>query len=224
MCKDTYRFKQMNSTANSESTNLWRNSLIMLGLFTAHVIINHRLVSLGVAPVGTDPCDGVNAYAFITVAFIAIGSTLRMFSGHHSSSPLRYLYIVRSQLAVLFAIFITFAAEIIALIRNPETWIRNRFADSVFALLGALPVVTVHTSADPGYTTKQDIAELIAMDTHDITCRDRHRCPHCLSGMANLQFLKNRAHPHRCSRSAGGLHPDAPFTAPDRAEWIRCPS
>jgi hypothetical protein len=142
MCKDTSGFEQMNSTANSESTNLWRNSLVMLGLFAAHVII-HRLVSLGA--LGTDPCDGVNAFAFSTIAFIAIGFTLRMFSGHNSSSPLRYLYIVRSQLAVLFAIFITFTAEIIALIRNPETWIGNRFAESVFALLGALTVVTVAT-------------------------------------------------------------------------------
>jgi hypothetical protein len=68
-----------------------------------------------------------------------------MFSGHHSSPPLRYLYIVRSQQAVLFAIFITFAAEIIALMRNPERWIGNRFAESVFAFLGALTVVTVAT-------------------------------------------------------------------------------
>jgi hypothetical protein len=135
----------MNSTANNESPKLWRNSLVMLGLLSAHVIINHRLVSRRVAGVGTDPCDAVNAFAFYTIAFIAIASLLRIFSSHHSSSPLRYLYIVRSQLAVLFAIFITFAAEIIALIRNPETWIGNRFAESVVALLGALTVVTIAT-------------------------------------------------------------------------------
>jgi hypothetical protein len=138
----------MDSTANNESSKLWRNSLVMLGLLAAHVIINHRFVSRFVslrAPLGTDPCDGVDLFAGITIVFIAIGSTLRMFSGHHSSSPLRYLYIVRSQQAVLFAIFITFTAEIIALIRNPETWIGNRFAESVFALLGALTVVTVAT-------------------------------------------------------------------------------
>ena len=134
----------MNSTASNESTNLWRNSLIMLGLLTAHLIMNHRLASLR-APVGTDPCDGVNGFAFFTIVFIAIGSTLQMFSGHHSSSSLRYLYIVRSQQAVLFAIFITFTAEIIALIRDPEPWIGNRFAESEFALIGALTVVTVAT-------------------------------------------------------------------------------
>jgi hypothetical protein len=126
-------------------TGLWRNSVVMLILFFAHVMTNRRLAFLGVAPVGTDPCDGVNAFAFFTIVFIAIGSTLRMFSGHHSSSPLRYLYIVRSQQAVLFAIFITFTAEIIALVRNPETWIGNRFAESLFALIGALTVVTVAT-------------------------------------------------------------------------------
>jgi hypothetical protein len=135
----------MNVMARDRPTGLWRNSVVMLILFFAHVMTNRRLAFLGVAPVGTDPCDGVNAFAFFTIVFIAIGSTLRMFSGHHSSSPLRYLYIVRSQQAVLFAIFITFTAEIIALVRNPETWIGNLFAESVFALIGALTVVTVAT-------------------------------------------------------------------------------
>jgi hypothetical protein len=58
---------------------------------------------------------------------------------------LRYLFTVRSQQAVLFAIFITFVAEIIALLRNPERWIGNRFAELLFALVVALTVVTVAT-------------------------------------------------------------------------------
>jgi hypothetical protein len=68
-----------------------------------------------------------------------------MLSGHHSSPALRYLFTVRSQQAVLFAIFITFVAEIIALLRNPERWIGNRFAELLFALVVALTVVTVAT-------------------------------------------------------------------------------
>jgi hypothetical protein len=68
-----------------------------------------------------------------------------MSSGHHSSSPLRHLYTVRSQLAVLFAIFITFMAEIIALARNPASWIGNRFVELLFALIVALTVTTVAT-------------------------------------------------------------------------------
>jgi len=135
----------MNVMARDRPTGLWRNSVVMLILVFAHVLTNRRLTFLGVAPVGTDPCDGVNAFAFFTIVFIAIGSTLRRISGHHSSSPLRYLYIVRSQLAVLFAIFITFTAAIIALVRNPVTWIGNRYAVSVIALIGALTVVTVAT-------------------------------------------------------------------------------
>ena len=60
-------------------------------------------------------------------------------------APLRYLFTVRSQQAVLFAIFITFVAEIIALLRNPERWIGNHFAEWLFALVVALTVVTVAT-------------------------------------------------------------------------------
>ncbi len=133
----------MNVMARDRPTGLWRNSVVMLLLLFAHVITHRKLSFMGVAPVGTDPCDGVNAFAFFTIVFIAIGSILRMVSGNHSWSPMRYLYIVRSQQAVLFAMFITFMAEIIALIRNPRTWVGNHFAESLFGLICALTVVTI---------------------------------------------------------------------------------
>lgn len=135
----------MNLTADDKPTKLWRNSLVMLGLFAAHIIINRRLVSLGVHGVGTDPCDAVNLFAGISILFIVIGSLWKISSRRHSSSPLRYLYTVRSQQAVLFAIFITFTAEIIALARNLAMWTRIVSPIRLFALLGALTAVTVAT-------------------------------------------------------------------------------
>ncbi len=134
----------MDLATNNESPRLWPNALVMVGLLAAHIIINHGFVSVR-APVGTDPCDGVNAFAFYTIAYIAIGSLVRMLSRHYASPPLRYLFTVRSQQAVLFAIFITFAAEIIALLRNPERWIGNLLAELLFALVVALTVVTIAT-------------------------------------------------------------------------------
>jgi hypothetical protein len=150
MCEDTSGLKQMNLTPKNESTKLWRNSLVMLGLLIAHIIINHRLVFLGrshhfVNAVGTDPCDAVNLFAGISILFIVIGSLLTISSGQHSSSPLRYLSTVRSQVAVLFAIFVTFMAEIIALARNLTMWTRVVSPIRLFALLGALTAVTVAT-------------------------------------------------------------------------------
>jgi hypothetical protein len=133
----------MNLTKTGEPTNLWRNSVVMFGLFAAHFIIGHRLVSRRVGGLGTDPCDAVNLFAFVTIALIAIVSLLRMFSG--SSSPLRYLYVIRAQQAVLFAIFMMFMAEIIALARNPEMWTRIVSPTRIFALHGALAAVTVAT-------------------------------------------------------------------------------
>ncbi|HEY3706361.1 MAG TPA: hypothetical protein VGL22_14965 [Terracidiphilus sp.] len=133
----------MNVMARDKPTGLWYNSVVMLALVIAHVMINRRLVSLGVAPVGTDPCDGVNAFAFFAIVFIAIGSIVRLFSGHGSSFPVRDLYSLRSQQAALFAIFITFMAEIIALARNPATWIGIVSPTRLFALLGGLTAVTV---------------------------------------------------------------------------------
>jgi len=133
----------MNLKAKDESTNLWLISLVLFVPFAAHLIINHKLAHLGVAPVGTDPCDGVNAFSFITIAFVAIASAVRRFRDRHSSSPLRYLYIVRSQQAVLFATFVALTAEIIALARNTAMWTRILSPTQLFALLGALAVVTV---------------------------------------------------------------------------------
>ena len=129
--------------AGDKPTGWWRNSVVMLVLFIVHVNVNWRLAFLRVAPVGTDPCDGVNAFAFIVIAFIAIGSILRRFGGHGSSSPVRDLYSLRSQQAALFAFFITFMAEIIALARNPATWIGIVSPTRLFALLGGLTAVTV---------------------------------------------------------------------------------
>jgi hypothetical protein len=133
----------MNLTKTDEPTNRWRNFIVMFGLLTAHFIIGHRLVSRRVGALGTDPCDAVNLFAFVTIALIAIVSLLRMFSG--SSSPLRYLYVIRAQQAVLFAIFMMFTAEIIALARNREMWTRIASPTRIFALHGALAAVTVAT-------------------------------------------------------------------------------
>lgn len=139
----------MNVTANvaskDESTNGWRYSLGMFALFIAHVISQHRLVFLGVASVRTDPCDGVNAFAFYAMALIALGSIARLFSPRHSTSLRYYLYTIRSQQAVLFALFITFMAEIITLTRNLSTWTKIVPPSRLFTVLGGLTAVTVAT-------------------------------------------------------------------------------
>jgi hypothetical protein len=131
----------MNFTKTDEPIKLWRNSVVMFGLFAAHFIVQHRLVSRRVGGLGTDPCDAVVLFAFVTIALIAIVSLLRMFSG--SSSPLRYLYVIRAQQAVLFAIFMMFVAEIIALARSSEMWTRIVSPTRIFALHGALAAVTL---------------------------------------------------------------------------------
>ena len=119
MCEDSSGVNRLDLTPKNEPINLWRNSLVMLGLFVAHIIINHRLGSFRVAGIGSSSlCDAFSIFAGISILFIVVGSLFRMSSGRHSSSDLRYLYAVRAQLAVLFAIFITFMAEIIALARN----------------------------------------------------------------------------------------------------------
>ena len=133
----------MNLTNTDEPTDLWRNSVVMSGLFTAHFIIGHRLVSRRVGGLGTDPCDAVNLFAFVTIALIAIVSLLRMFSGFIVAVAISLRH--PSTAGILFAIFMMFMAEIIALARNPEMWTRIVSPARIFALHGALAAVTVAT-------------------------------------------------------------------------------
>jgi hypothetical protein len=132
----------MTSTPDYQRTRLWLNSLLIIGLFAAHVVTQHRFVSLSVAPVRTDPCDAVNAYAFIAIAFILIAWIWRIFRAAYLSPSARYLCAARSQQAALFAIFMTFAAEVIALARSAAAWEKIVSPTGVFAVLACLVPLT----------------------------------------------------------------------------------
>ena len=111
----------------------------MLGLFIAHIIINHRL---RISPGGWDRQRSVRR-----------GKSLRGYQ--HSVHRKRFLISDSPAVAIhrhtcdtftlsepnwqfFFAIFITFMAEIIALARNFTMWTRIVSPIRLFALLGVL--------------------------------------------------------------------------------------
>jgi hypothetical protein len=133
----------MNPTTDDERARLWPNSVVIFGLLTAHLIIKHKLVSLNVGPVRTDPCDGVNVFAFVSIACVVFGWLRR--SSRPPPLALRFLYALRSQQAALLAILIALLAEIIAMARQPAAWIGIIPAIWLLVLVGALAVATVAT-------------------------------------------------------------------------------
>jgi hypothetical protein len=136
--------------------------------------------------VRTDPCDGVNAYAFIAIAFISVASVLRMLRGRHPSLSTKHLYSVRSQQGVLFAIFITFAAEIIALARNVAAWNRIVSPSWLFTSLAALATLTVILQLLIFLRQQTGISEPFAMDAHHLACGCCADNSRFLSGVANV--------------------------------------
>jgi hypothetical protein len=135
----------MNLTANSQPTSLKSNSAVIIALITVFLITKHSLVALNVPPLRSDPCDAVGAFALITIIFIVITSLVRAFDRHPKSlsSALLPLYLLRSQQAVVLAVFITIAADVVALGRHTAMWVNLVSPTYLLVLLGNLAVIGV---------------------------------------------------------------------------------
>jgi hypothetical protein len=133
----------MNLKVNSP--DLKRNSVVVLGLIIVHLVVKHKLVHLKLPPLRLDPCDAVGAFALITIALIVVGFLYRTFNRYLPSPALQYLYVARSQQAVVLAILITLIADFMVLGRHPAMWIRIVSPMDMFALFGSLTAVAVGT-------------------------------------------------------------------------------
>ena len=220
MCKDTSGFKQMTQSANNDAIKLWPNSLVMLGLVAAHIHNSQPQISVsggGTCRNGSvRRCESIRVFhhcvhrnwldtAVVQQSLFIVPVAIPLRRSIAAGSSLCHLHYICGGDRCSDA--------------GSDGMDQDRFAEPVSRIgLCSGRCNRCRNAADHVYATKQDIAECAAMDTHDITCRGCNGRPRCLSGVANLQPLKNRAHPHRCSRGSGGLHPDAPFAARDRAE------
>lgn len=134
----------MDLIATSAPTSLKRNSAAVFGLITVLLITKRSLVLLKVPPLRSDPCDAVGAFALITIAFVVVVSSFDRYR-KGPLSALQGLYDLRSQQAVVLAVFITITADAVALGRHPAIWISVVSPIHLFALLGTLAVVAVAT-------------------------------------------------------------------------------
>lgn len=130
-------------------TALKRNAVIVFGLaalfYWSFMLAKHDPALRDIIPFGNDPYDAVGSFGVIVGMLIALLSLVRAFQPYreHPPSTAQRVYLIRSQVAVVLAVLITLAADVIAMARNPSMWIGAASRYWLIALLGGMAVVTV---------------------------------------------------------------------------------
>jgi hypothetical protein len=126
---------------------LRRNAVIVLGLAAffswSFMFAKHDPSLRNAIPFGDDPYDAVGSFAVIVGTLIALLSFLRAFWLYREApSMAQRVYLVRSQEAVVLAVFITLATDAIAMARHPSMWMGAASRNKLIALLGVLLIIT----------------------------------------------------------------------------------
>lgn len=122
---------------------LKRNAVVVFGLAVVLVFAKYNLTRLMMIPLRQDPCDAVAIFAFTIIILIPLVSLVRAFGPYRKgpASAAQCLHAIRSQQAVVLAVFITLAADTIALARHPSMWISTGSHNELLAWLGIFAAV-----------------------------------------------------------------------------------
>jgi hypothetical protein len=126
---------------------LKRNAVIVLGLaalfYWSFMFAKHDPALRNVIPFGDDPYDAVGSFGVIVGILIALLSLFRAFRPYREAPSIaQRVYLVRSQEAVVLAIFITVASDAVAMARHPAMWMDAASRGKLVALLGVLVIIT----------------------------------------------------------------------------------
>ncbi|HUY80920.1 MAG TPA: hypothetical protein VMU92_04285 [Acidobacteriaceae bacterium] len=92
-------------------------------------------------PFGDDPYDAVGSFACVAGALLAFTALVRAYFPYRSGPDRRQkLYLVRSQMAVVLAVFLTAAADATAMARYPEQWYPAFWSFAVIAVVAVMVV------------------------------------------------------------------------------------
>ena len=127
---------------------LRRNAVIVFGLgclfYWSFMFAKHDAALRDVIPFGDDPYDAVGSFAVIVGMLIALLSLVRAFRPYREDpSTTQRTYLVRSQEAVVLAVFMTLTSDVVAMGRHPSMWVGAASRDRLIALVGGMAVVTV---------------------------------------------------------------------------------
>ena len=123
------------------------NAVIVFALgalfYWSFMFAKHDPALRDVIPFGDDPYDAVGSFGVIVGKLIALLSLVRAFRPYREApSTMRRAYLVRSQEAVVLAVFMTLASDLVAMARHTSMWVGAASRDRLIALVGGMAVVT----------------------------------------------------------------------------------
>jgi hypothetical protein len=94
-----------------------------------------------IIPFGDDPYDAVGSFACVVGALLAFVALVRAYYPYRSGPDrMQMLYLMRSQLAVVLAVFITATADATAMARYPQQWYPSFWGYAVMAVVAVMVV------------------------------------------------------------------------------------
>jgi hypothetical protein len=126
---------------------LKRNAVIVFALgslfYWSFMFAKHDPALRDVIPFGDDPYDAVGSFGVMVGMLIALLSLVRAFRPYREEpSTMQRAYLVRSQEAVVLAVFMTLASDLVAMARHTSMWVGAASRNKLIALVGGMAVVT----------------------------------------------------------------------------------
>ena len=117
-------------------------SLLAVFFYWSFMYAKHNPALRPVIPFGDDPYDAVGSFASIAGILLALLSAVRAFRPYRNDPPsdAQRVLLVRSQQAVVLAVFITLVSDLVAMARHPQAWTAPASLTTLAALLAGLAI------------------------------------------------------------------------------------
>src|SRR5579883_2764673 len=128
-------------------TRLKMNAVAVLALAVlfhwVFMFMKHDAELSQIIPFGEDPYDAVGSYADVIGMLITLLSLFRAFRPYRKHPPAasQQRYLLRTQTVVVLMVFITLAADVIAMARHPAMWFGERH--ELLTVLGGTALATL---------------------------------------------------------------------------------
>lgn len=130
-----------------------RNALIIVGLAALFhgffMLTKHSPAFRNLIPFGNDPYDAVGSFADIAGVLIALLCVVRAFRPYRNHPPTwaQQFYLVRAQMAVVLAVFVTLMTDATAMVRHPSAWMHAASRIELLTLLASMAAITIAVGA-----------------------------------------------------------------------------
>ncbi len=125
-----------------------RNTIAVAALaalfYCAFMFLKHHPGLRNTIPFGDDPYDGVGSGGVIVAGILTIVALVRAFRPSLAvASSERRLYLVRTQVAIVLCVWMTLAADAVAMARHVAKWTASPSHNELLAVLGLLAIASI---------------------------------------------------------------------------------